>query len=438
MRSHANALVLALGAAALGAASLAACDPSAAAPDAGTAADAYVPPPPPRDAGPELCPAEGPLDARAPLRDVDLCAEGIVPRGFGLRWQHLGQRLARLALRVAPERPDGCPPGASMRGAILDAQASSGVASDAPDTAVAFLDYYVLGARDSIVTPDDAGAMRPRTARGSVTIELEPGATSGEGVALVDLIGAGIDGSPDLVVLVDGLELTTDLPRSPDYPAAWSPERGYALRGLGAAIGEVTRDDATGTLRVAVSGRLEHGTLERPAIVPGHDPAIPRARRRMIVRFVVLAADVPPSTASVSYRLSARRAPVLRGGAACRAAASETSVEIDGADALERGLVGLTRFDVALFPDEPLVGDLVRELSVRVLEPEYDPASGVARAQVAAYVSNEGPFPHRGLDARVEVDVALAQWSGGGAVVPLSIAAPVPAEGLASIPLPMR
>lgn len=417
------------------AAALAACDADDSGLDAGS--DAYVPPLPPRDAGPELCAAEGPLDARVPLSGTDLCAEAIVPMGFGLRWQDQAQRLARLGMRIdlGENAPIGCPVGTTMRGATLDLAASGGTVVSEPDPAVAFFDYQVIGPTDGLEPTPDAGAPIARTARGSVTIDLAEGEISGDGLALVDLAGARLAGATHLAVLIDGIELTTDVPPGAGYPPAWSPERGYASRGIGAAITDVTRVDDT--LRVRASARFEHGTLEQPDLEPAHDVAIRAARRRAIVRFVVVASDAEVGTGSVAYEIRARVGAPLERGAPCRGTESEMALDIDGEDGLPRAVVGITRFDLALWPDQEQVGDRLREISVRVLDVEYDEATGVARMRVDAYASNEGPFPRRGMDADVEVDVALAQWSAGGEIVRVSVAAPLPV-GQRTIALPMR
>lgn len=414
---------------------LAACDEPGGGADAGQ--DAFVPPLPPRDAGPELCAAEGPLDARVPLGDIDLCAEGIVPMGFGLRWQTQAQRLARFAtsLDLAANSPEGCPAGATIRGATLSIAASGGAVVAEPDPAVVFFDYQVIGASASGGPTPDAGTPRARMVRGSVTIELAPGERAGEGLALVDLAAAGLADATELMVAIDGLDLTTDVTQGPEYPPSWSPERGYASRGIGAAIGVVDRE--ADTLRVRASARFEHGALEQPALDPGHDLAIGAARRQAIVHFVVIASDAEVSSGSVAYDVRARAGDPLEGGAPCRAEADAMQLEIDGQDGLDHGVVGLTRFELALWPDEARVGDRLRELSVRVLDLDYDPATGTARMRVDAYASNEGPLPRRGTSAHVEVDVALAQWDGGGDVVPVSIAAPLPGARR-SIELPMR
>ncbi|MDQ3034882.1 MAG: hypothetical protein M3Y87_20910 [Myxococcota bacterium] len=415
---------------------LTACDePVVPGVDAGL--DAFFPPLRPRDAGPELCAAEGPLDARVPLSDLDLCAEGIVPMGLGLRWQTQSQRLARFQTRIdlGDHSPAGCAPGAAMRGATLDIAASGGAVVSDPDPAVVFFDYQVLGPTEPGGAATDAGTTRRRTARGSVTIDLAPGVSDGEGLAFVDLAGAGIADAAHFAVVVDGLELTTDLSQAADYPPTWAPERGYASRGIGAAITDVARDGDT--LRVRASARFEHGELDQPSIDPGHDVATRVARRRAIVRFVVVVSDVAVSSGSVAYDVRARAGDPLEGGAPCRGAESEMQLEIDGDDGRARGVVGITRFDVALWPDAERIGDRLREISVRVRDLDYDAASGTARMRVDAYASNEGPFPRRGMDARVEVDVALAQWDGGGPVVPVSIAAPLEV-GQRTIELPLR
>jgi hypothetical protein len=309
------------------------------------------------------------------------------------------------------------------------------VTPPAMEEGVAFFDYQVLDPRPAAATSPDAGRATARMARGVATIDLVDGATEGTAIALVDLAAAGIDTAADHAVVLDGLELTTDLPQSAGYPAEWSPDRGYASRGMGAAIESVTRMGTT--LRVTVAARFEHGRLDLPTLFPGHDQAIAVARTRARVGVLVVAADAPVARASVSYRIAGGRPDPLERGMPCRAPEAETALEIAGSAGLERAIVGLESFDVALWPDQPGVGDALREISIRVRGLAYDGATGRATMLVDGYASNDGPFPRRGMDARIEATVALAQWSGGGPVVAVSFAAPA-SPGLTPFALPMR
>ncbi|UJR82240.1 hypothetical protein [Sandaracinus amylolyticus] len=401
--------------------------------DAGV--DASSPPPPPRDAGPALCPREGPLDAQVPLRSIDLCADGIVPSGLGLRWQRQAQFFAQaaIALDLTDNVPAGCPRGAAIRGATLVSEASAGTLAELPDVGVALFDYQVIAASE--VPPPDAGAPSARTARGLATVDLPSGEAEGEAFALVDLAASGLAGASELVVAIDGFDLTTDLPQGSEYPPSWPADRGFAMRALGIEIVSATRDDDT--LSVRVRARFEPGELQRAVLYEGHDLASRVVRRRAAVRFVVIASDVAPARGSVSYRYASERSLPLQGGAPCGPTPDEMALAIDGADGVEHGVAAITRFEIAMWPDAERDGDLLREISVRLEDLVYDAASGTAAMRARGYASNEGPLPRRGMDAQVEIDVALAQWSGGGEVRRLSVAAPI-GEGPTEAALPME
>ncbi|AKF05134.1 hypothetical protein [Sandaracinus amylolyticus] len=404
--------------------------------DADAGIDASSPPPPPRDAGPALCPREGPLDAQVPLRSIDLCADGIVPSGLGLRWQRQAQFFAEAAisLDLTDNVPAGCPSGATIRGATLVSEASAGTLAVMPDVGVALFDYQVIAASD--VPAPDGGAPTARTARGRATVELASGEASGEAIGLVDLAASGLAGASELVVAIDGFDLTTDLPQGSDYPPAWPADRGFAMRALGIEIVSATRDDDD-TLAVRVRARFEPGELQRAVLYEGHDLASRVARRRAVVRFVVIASDVAPTRGSVAYRYASERSLPLEGGAPCGPTADETALALDGADGLAHGVAGITRFELAMWPDAERDGDLLREISVRLEDLAYDATSGTATMRARGYASNEGPLPRRGMDAQVEIDVALAQWSEGGEVRVLSVAAPI-GEGPTEAALPME
>lgn len=415
------------------------CDPAADGADGGSATAADARPPAPRDGGPDLCAYEGPLDARVPLSLRDRCIEGIVPLGFGLRWQSQAQRLARLGFGIdtADPRhlPASCPVGATSRGATLVADASGGI-DETIDTPVVFFDYQVIGGREDSFRFPDGSMPRPRLARAAATIDLDRGAIEGEGIVLVDLLAAGITGATHFAVVIDGFELTTDVAQDASYPGNFSPPQGYASRGFGFAIVETERRDDT--LRVRVRARFEPGTLERDALLEqGHDRAVPVASTRAIVRVLAIAADAPITTGSLERRSAFRTSGLFELGAACRIDPAEQELVIDGADGMARGIVGLTRFDVALWPAELEVGDRLREISVRVQDLDYEASSGRAAMRIDAYASNESAFPRAGIDAVLSAEVALAQIAEDVPIDVVSVAAPI-ASRLTRIELPMR
>ena len=380
------------------------------------------------DAGPDAatgaptCPADpGPGDAGA-SGATNRCVEALVWQGFAARWAQGPHPLALLdtALRTTNGAPVGCAPAASLRAAELVTGLSGGAETTGPlgsDTFRASVSYAVV----------QLGADAPvRSVHGETAVELER-AEEGSALALVDLAAASLDAAPALAVVLDGIELTTDVAQRLDYPPGHEPADGYASRGIGAWIAGVTRtgDD----LRIELGARMALGRgLDAAAT-----RAVPFATTRVTVRFAVLAVAVEPSTSNVAYRIDSQ--PVADPSRTVCRPGAEADVAVSGMAGLPRGTLGLTSFRLTILPDEAPDGVEVRELAARLLDVAYDPATGRASARMEGYATNE--VAPRAMSYALEAEVALLQWEGTGAVDALRFDVPDLPAGRDRRPAPL-
>ena len=404
------------------------CDePPVEALDAGTDAGGAGTAPCPRDAGP--------LDANVATGLTSTCAEGLVLSGFGLRWEDGSHRLSRFGVfpRFGPEHfPEGCPETSALRGAALVAALSGGpeTRGGEPPGGEVLATYHVIGAGGGRPRPElDGGAWTGLLiARGEATLELE-GAPEASAPVLFDLALARMAGAPAIAVVLDGLDITTDVPQPIEYPGDYDPRDGYSTRGIGASITGVRREGDD--LRFDVGGRFELGTRDRPEM----NRALRVAHTRLRVHFAVIALPAEPPRASVSYR-ERHRGRGSSERAVCRPDPSVTSLELEGAP-LSRAAPALASFSLRLFPDAAPAGDDVRELSMRIGHFDYDPASGRASMRVEGYAANDGPPPPAlPMDYEAAAEVVLLQWEGTDESAELSLVAPIEA-GRTELALPL-
>lgn len=386
-------------------------------------------------AGHAPCSRDAAADAHVAGGLTNTCTEGLILSGLGIRWDDGAHRVARWGVypRIGPEHfPEGCPPTSALRGAALVSELDGGPGTrgtDAPGARV-LATYHVVGAGGGGPLPPDAGVFRGlRVARGLQTVELD-GEPEGEALVLFDLALARMADAPAVAVVIDGLELETDVPQAASYPPDYDPRDGYSVRGIGARIANVRREGDD--LRFDVGARFALGRREgRPEM----NRAVGVARTRATVHFAVVALPVEPAAGTASYREQHRGhgEEVL---AVCRPDPSVTALAIDGAPGL-LAAPALRSFAIDLFPDEEAVGDDVRELSIRLAGFEHDVASGRASMRVEGYASNEGPPPPaRPMDYRVDAEVVLLQWGGTDPSEELSLEAPIEV-GRAETPLPL-
>lgn len=383
--------------------------------------------------GTEPCgPDAGPRDAGVATGLTSVCADALIMSGFGLRWADEARNVARLGVHPAlgeSHFPEGCPPTSALRGADLVSRLDDGTGEATGGRVSAT--YHVVGAGEGGEVPDagaDGGAwLGLRTARGAATVRLD-GEAEATAPQLFDLAPAGMGGAPAIAVVLDGFEVDTDVLQGPGYPPDYDPARGYTVRGLGAWIDGVTRDGDD--LSFSVGARLALGRSDDPDM----NAASPVARSEIVVHYLVVALPVAPATGTIAYREQHRG----HGPAeleVCRPEPGTTALSIDGPP-LPHAAAALTRFLFSFYADEGTEGDRLRELSVRIGDFAYDPATGDATMHVEGYASNAGPPPPRlPMDYEVMAEVALLSWEGDGAVASLRLDAPV-GVGRDEVPMP--
>lgn len=357
--------------------------PDAGAPDAG--ADAATTP---------AC--EGGLDAGAVAMGITRgCAQGVVASGFGIRLDGPAMPLARWGAHLRLESPDICRPGTVLSGATL----LTDVDRRAPG-AIARASYSVLG-EGSITGGVDAGTGTPvRIERGRVSLEPSADTPMVSAPALFDLGAVGFDAAGAIAVVLDGVEIDTDIPQDPSYPMTYDPADGYAVRALGASVGDVTIDGTD--LRFTVTARLELGRSGETDM----DRAAAVARTQVAVRYAIVALPAAPATGRVAYDVT------------CRPGADVGAIALD-APAGSRAAPALTAFSIELGPD--VEGAFVRELAVMIDDFAIDGA-GHATARLEAFLEGADAAM---LPQHIEADVALLVWTDGDDVEALQYAAAV-------------
>lgn len=397
--------------------------PDAALPDAGT--DAGI------DAGGSgTAPCDrdgGPRDARSARGLTNICAQGLILSGFGIRVHDGALPMARWGILVRPGLADTCRPGSSLRGATLGVELDTRVG-----LATVRVTHHVVGGGDPPPPPDAGmGFVGVAMARGSAVIDLDAVRGDTERVIqLFDLRSGGLEAAPEIAVVLDGIEIETEVSQGAAFPLEYNPAQGYALRSVGARIGPIER---MGTdLRFEVTGTLGLGRVGEAIM----DQAAGVARTRMIVHYLVVGSAFAPVTGSVTYR-ETHFGHAGEELAVCRPAAATTSLVIDGPPGT-MAAPGLTFFSLQLFPDLDDAGAYVHELSILVDAFEHDPVTGRATMQVEGFVSNQGPpAPRFAMDYIVDAEVALLSWTGTGAVVPLRYETEI-GGGRSDLELPFR
>lgn len=369
--------------------------------------------PAPADAGAdggvdaEVPRCEGGLDAGEPSGGIMRgCAQGVVSSGFGLRLDGpAGLPMARWGAQLRLEAPEICPPGVGLSGVTLvtDVDARGG-------GAIARASYAVLGEGAVGGRPDAGGGTIVRVERGRVSLEPSAESPVVSAPALFDLAAVGFDGAGAIAVVLDGFEIDTDIPQPAGYPDAYDPGDGYAIRALGASVGDATIEGTD--LSFTVGARLELGRSGEADM----DRAAAAARARVTVRYAVVALAEAPAVEHVAYDVE------------CRPGADVGVASFDLApDA--RAVPALTAFSVEVGPD--VEGTFVRELAVLLDGLAID--GGRATVRLEAFL--EGPSAAT-LPQHVEADVALLTWRGGDDVERLRYAEPV-GTGIVETELPL-
>jgi len=359
-----------------------------------------------QDSGPtNLCEAEldGGMSARGLLRG---CSQGLIGSGFAIR-HTAAEPFSRFGAFLRPEEADGCEAETRLSRATLITELPAHL-----EEGRALATYHVLG--DYVPPPMGEAWTGARVVRGSVSIDVDAAsATTVTVPVLFDLGLAQLDAAPEILVVLDGFDVDTDVPQATGYPADHRPGDGYPLLSLGAAVGSPTRMGVD--LRFEATATLAFGRDGSAAV----DRAALMARSRMTVHYAVVGLSDPAPTGTVAYTTR------------CRPEASMTGLNVEGpVDA--RAVPAFTSFTFEVEPGSER-GTRVQELSLLVDGFAHDPASGAAAMEVVGFLG--GPDEAE-LEVSFAADVALIGWSGAETVQALRFSSTI-ASGHAETGLPL-
>lgn len=261
---------------------------------------------------------------------------------------------------------------------------------------------------------------RLRAVPGSVELEITPSSqVNGEPFSAeqeVRVPAGPLETAGALAAFVRGYRISTDeyevpppFETDPDLP--YDPAYGYTTSGVGISLGtpQMLGDEIALTVRARNSLALsDRGDM---------NAAIPQATTWMRVDFVLVGAagaNVQATEGEASYYLSFPdygRQTVHQ-----HADPGVQHVSVSGIAGPARALFGLSGFDIWLNIDgrtdpscvvtqdatnawgEPISGPgrYVRELSVRIWDEQYDPATGTGDVNVDVYLSNSSEFKEVG------------------------------------------
>ncbi len=331
---------------------------------------------------------------------VDACSRALVMRGLGLSWKKLNHRIS--LWRVAP-RQDGCPT-AMPADVPLDVAyvggswtTGGGVMSDRP---IAHYHYHAVDA------PEQLGFYA-----GQTTLFIDAPADEAQTNVKVDLAAARLTGFARYVVLLDGLELRTDVPQvDPAYPAKYNPALGYTSRGIGAAVKdlEINENKASFT----TWARFDHGPADRG----GMNEAMAHARTKAIVHYLLVGiADGKATLAEHAYTMTYDKPRLLFQPQYDHAPPAMRRLEMQAAPGYPVAFQGLQAFDFALFGSVE-EGDYMRDFVVRTDLLSYDPATGKTVLDVDGFASNASLLTYERMENAFSARLALIQLTRGSAV----------------------
>jgi len=241
-----------------------------------------------------------------------------------------------------------------------------------------------------------------------------------------------------LVAWIGGLSLSTDEYGEPptfasDPELPYDPSHGYTTQGLGVSLGqpELVPGATDGGQGPTVVVPVRVRNLLGPADRADMNAAMPLATTWITVQVLIvggMGAGAAVTEAEVAYTIS--EATYGKDTVHEHAPAEQQRVLLEGAPGVAAGVVGLRAFDFWLnvpahhdpacevvnephnFQGDPVSGPgrYVRDLTVRLLEPSYDPANGRAEVLVDLFLSNSSTFLEVGnLCLRAEGGVSMLQ-----------------------------
>ncbi|MES2644751.1 MAG: hypothetical protein V4850_35015 [Myxococcota bacterium] len=219
-----------------------------------------------------------------PLLTMSLlaCAPGdpeLFLTGWNYEWEELSHRVAFVRIGVEED--------SSLALGLIGGDWSTGAAFvDVPHYRVRY--QRVVGAGIRVV-------------RGTATLQVGPGP---EGSTTLVVDGTDLPANADLVAVIDGFSIDTDLPQSAEYPAEYDAAYGYASQGFGLALGDPERDGTD--VHIPVDATIRWGPQDREDM----NAAIPYAVTAVTVDVALIAftgaLDVLPVSGARPYEFQER------------------------------------------------------------------------------------------------------------------------------------
>ncbi len=327
---------------------------------------------------------------------IDSCFRAVVTSGMGLSWKWLNHRISLWG--VYP-RQDACPDFGDIE---LAAEFVGGNWS----TGQTLTDTPSVDYRYTIVDGDKSMAFLPLRA----TLWLAAPEDEAEAALEIPLAEKGMDGYESYLVLLNGLELSTDVPQyDPEYPADYDPALGYTSRGIGAGVGDLNVDGQTATF--TAWARFDHGPADRDDM----NRAMARARTKAVVHVLIVGMNGGAATMTDhGYDLIYDPPSLLFQSKYEHAPEDMRRVEIDGDAGYEKSFIALQSFNFDIFGSTHN-GDYIRDFSVQALMTDYDPGSGKALVDLDGYASNASLLTYEQMENSFCARVALIQIPGGAA-----------------------
>ena len=258
--------------------------------------------------------------------------ETLLLTGWAYEWEELSHRVSYVRVGIEPDT--------SLRLGLIGGDWSTGEAfTDAPT-------YRVRYQRVSTAKADFAVA----TAR----VEVGPDGEADTEVTVV------VPERGEVVALLDGFTLATDVPQSDDYPSDYNPAYGYTSTGFGFSLGGPTRSGDSVT--VPVHARVGWAPQDREDV----NRAIPYAVTGVEVRLLVVSFDGALDRQTISAARDYPYEPPYTDQEPM-----EAPVSFEGGP--PEGFVGWTAFDLQANLEGPSAGegDYLRAFGAELL-PESD------------------------------------------------------------------
>jgi hypothetical protein len=307
-------------------------------------------------------------------------------QGHDYRWRELSHRVA--FLRTGLSAPD-------LDGSV---QAELGLTGGDWSTGEAASDVPVYRVGWSRLRSESVSAVY-----GASSMTVGP---SGVASTIAELHPASLELMKDtlLVVALRGVCFDADRPLAEGAPPPYRGSQGWTPSAIGAGVGEVSIDEASGQVRFDVSATFRAGGLDRADM----NHAVPYAQVDAVVSWVVLAVRGGVVT---SGTLGAAAEFETRGDSwtAIPPLLDDEPLELTGQPDLPLAAPLLRSWSFELNPDERWAGSYLRAWSARLGSFDYDPETGVGRVGLLAALSNSSLLQESDLEVLFQGGVDLLQ-----------------------------